>query len=165
MHRSVLVAAALGLLTMGSAQGQEQLPPPPQPPQYGAPVTQEQATKAGAAALEQAKKIGIHAVVTVVDPSGALVYLTKMDGAQYGSIEVSQRKARTAALYRRPSKVFEDVAGKGTLGVLTLPNVITSAGGVPLMSGGKVIGAIGVSGGPSGAYDAIAAEAGAKTIQ
>ena len=90
-----------------------------------------------------------------------------MDTAQYGSIEVSQHKARAAALFRRPTKIFEDLLAKGgpTLTLLTLPNVIASAGGVPLMSGGKVIGAIGVSGGPTGAYDAVAAEAGAKTIQ
>jgi glc operon protein GlcG len=165
MNGFVLAAAALGLLAMGSAHAQEQLAPPPQPPQYGPPVTQEQATKAANAALEEAKKIGIHVVVTVVDPSGELVYLTRMDSAQFGSLQVSQRKARAAAVYRRPTKVWEDLVAKGTMTVTTLPDVIASAGGIPLMSGGKVIGAIGVSGGPGSAYDVKAAEAGVATIK
>ena len=100
-------------------------------------------------------------------PSGDLVYFTKMDGAQYGSIAVSQSKARAQRSFRRPTKVFEEALAKGgpTLTLLTLPGVIASAGGVPIIIDGKVAGAIGVSGSPSGAIDHEASEAGIAALK
>jgi uncharacterized protein GlcG (DUF336 family) len=154
------------VLACAGANAQQQAAPPP-PPEYGMPPTQAQAMKAAAAAVEKAKQLNIHAAVTIVGPSGDLVYFTKMDGTQYGSVFVSQNKARTAAMFRRPTKVFEDLLAKGgpTLTFLTLPNVIASAGGVPLMVDGKIIGAIGVSGAPAGTIDAEAAQAGADALK
>ncbi len=168
---SVAAVAAYVALTFGTAAQAQQpapaSPPPAPPPDYGMPVTQEQAMKVAAAAQEGAKKLGQRVVITIVGPTGDLVYFTKMDGAQYGSIAVSQSKARTAAIFRRPTKVFEEALAKGgpTLTLLTLPGVIASAGGLPIIIDGKVAGAIGVSGGPVGAIDAEAAEAGLAALK
>jgi uncharacterized protein GlcG (DUF336 family) len=140
---------------------------PAPPPDYGLPVTQEQAMKIAAAAQVKAKEIGQRVIITVVGPSGDLIYFTKMDGAQYGSIAISQQKARTAAIFRRPTKIFEEALAKGgpTLTLLTLPGVIASAGGVPIIIGGKVAGALGVSGSPSGSIDEQAALAGLDALK
>jgi uncharacterized protein GlcG (DUF336 family) len=87
--------------------------------------------------------------VTVVDPSGELVFFEKMDGTQFGSIEVSIAKARSAALFKRPTKVFEDGLAAGGVGLraLKVPGAMPVEGGIPLIENGKIIGAVGVSGG------------------
>ena len=87
--------------------------------------------------------------ITVVGPAGDLVYFAKMDNTQYASVTISQHKARVAATFRRPTKVFEENLGKGFEFIyqLTLNGMIGSQGGVPLIVGGKLIGAIGCSGG------------------
>jgi uncharacterized protein GlcG (DUF336 family) len=87
--------------------------------------------------------------ITVVGPAGDLVYFAKMDNTQHASVTISQHKARAAAIFRRPTKAFEENLGKGFefLYQLTLDGMIGSQGGVPLISGGKLIGAIGCSGG------------------
>ena len=164
------VAACIAFTLAGAVHAQQPAAPaaaPPPPPDYGMPVTQEQAMKVAAAAQAKAKELGQRVVITVVAASGDLVYFTKMDGAQYGSIAVSQSKARGAALFRRPTKVFEEALAKGgpTLTLLTLPGVIASAGGVPIIIDGKVAGAIGVSGSPSGAIDHEASEAGIAALK
>jgi glc operon protein GlcG len=98
--------------------------------------------------------------VAIVEPTGDLVYFEKLDDTQYGSIQVAQAKARAAALFRRPTKEFADqVQGATALGIVTLPGAIAVAGGIPIVIDGKVIGAIGVSGGTSD-QDAQAAAAG-----
>ncbi len=118
-------------------------------------------------AQAKAKEIGQRVVITIVGPSGDLIYFTKMDGAQYGSIDISQKKARAAAKFRRPTKIFEDLLAKGGgfLSFLTLPDVIASAGGLPIVEGGKIIGAIGVSGSPNGTIDAEASQAGLDALK
>jgi glc operon protein GlcG len=171
MSRMSVIILAIGTAVLaGSAAYAQQPAAPaaaPSPPDYGTPVTQEQAMKVAAAAQEGAKKLGQRVVITIVGPSGDLVYFTKMDGAQFGSIAISQTKARTAAIFRRPTKVFEEALAKGgpTLTLLTLPGVIASAGGVPIMIGGKVAGAVGVSGSPNGSIDHEAAEAGLAALK
>lgn len=165
MRRHSLIAIAAGvLLTSAGAYAQQ---PIPQPPQYGPPISLAQAMKVAAAAQANSEKLGVHSVITIVGPSGDLIYFAKMDGAQYGSIGISQRKARTAAMYRRPSKAFEDVVAGGGAGItaLTLPNVIASAGGLPIMQNGKVIGAIGVSGAPKGTIDQESSQAGLDALK
>lgn len=164
MARFSLIAAATSFALMfGSAVWAQ----PASPPDYGLPVTQEQAMKIAAAAQVKAKEIGQRVIITVVGPSGDLIYFTKMDGAQYGSIAISQQKARTAAIFRRPTKIFEEALAKGgpTLTLLTLPGVIASAGGVPIIIGGKVAGALGVSGSPTGSIDEQAALAGLDALK
>ncbi|HEY7997562.1 MAG TPA: heme-binding protein [Pseudolabrys sp.] len=164
MARFSLIAAATSFALMFGSAVQAQ---PAPPPDYGLPVTQEQAMKIAAAAQVKAKEIGQRVIITVVGPSGDLIYFTKMDGAQYGSIAISQQKARTAAIFRRPTKIFEEALAKGgpTLTLLTLPGVIASAGGVPIIIGGKVAGALGVSGSPSGSIDEQAALAGLDALK
>src|SRR3984893_16347915 len=101
------------------------------------------AKKMAAAAEAEAAKNNWAMVITVLDDGGNLLYLERMDGAQLGSVDVSQRKARTALRFRRPSKDFEDAIASGRLGVVTIPDVAAVQGGLPLMLDGKAIGAIG----------------------
>ncbi|MGA7917421.1 MAG: heme-binding protein [Candidatus Acidiferrales bacterium] len=136
------------------------------PRPYGPPVGVEDAKKAAAAALATAQKNNWLMAVAVVDPSGTLVYYEKMDNTQTGSAQIAIDKARTSALFKRPSKVFEDlVAGGGTgLRFLGLSGAMPIGGGIPLISHNQFIGAIGVSG-DSSDHDAICAQAGANVIK
>jgi glc operon protein GlcG len=145
----------------------QQPPSPPPAPDYGPPITLEQAEKVADAALTEAKKGPYPMAITVVGPSGDLVYFVRMDGTAHASLTISQHKARAAATFKRPTKLYEDRVAGGGIGVtvLTLDGVIASAGGIPLMSGGKIIGAIGVSGGPTGAIDSGPAQAGADALK
>lgn len=98
------------------------------------------------AAEAEARKNNWNVVIVIVDETGQLVTLARMDDTQYGSIDVAQKKARTAAKFRRSTRVFSDRALKGDPAVLSIPDVIAIPGGLPLTADGKVIGAIGVSG-------------------
>jgi uncharacterized protein GlcG (DUF336 family) len=162
---SSLTAVALAALLFGSVAHAQQAGTKTQTPEYGVPITQAQAMKVAEAAQAKAKALNLHTAITIVGPAGDLIYFTKMDGTQYGSIAISQQKARTAALFRRPSKAWEDAVAKGGTAVMTFPNVIASAGGVPLVLDGKIVGAIGVSGAPKGTIDAEAAQAGADALK
>jgi glc operon protein GlcG len=161
MRRLTMMAGALGVTLMMSAAAIAQ---PPPAPDYGPTVTLELAQTAANAALAEAKKGPYPMAITVVAPSGDLVYFLRMDGTQYASLAISQHKART---YKRPTKALEERVAAGGIGVtvLTLDGVIASAGGIPLMSNGKIIGAIGVSGGPSGVIDSGPAQAGADALK
>ena len=132
----------------------------------GPSVGVEAAKKAAAAALAEARKNGWLMVVAVVDPAGTLVYYEKMDNAQLASAKVAVNKARSAALYKRPTKAFQDALAGGGVGlrILTLEGAVAAEGGVPLLSGGKLVGAIGLSGDLS-EHDAQCAIAGAATVQ
>lgn len=157
MHRNTVTALAVSTsLAFGSAAYAQQAGPPA----YGAPISIDQAKKAVAAGVAEATKNNWGLCFAVVAPSGDLVYFEKMDTCQYASIKISQHKARVAATYRRPTKVFQDLMQKSpsNLNLLTLDDVIASDGGYPIMDGGKIIGAIGVSG-ATGAQDGQAAMA------
>jgi glc operon protein GlcG len=173
------ITLAVGLLGGGTAFAQQQpaAPAPAAPPNldavpdkmpfatpYGTPVTMERAQAAIQAAVAETNKRGWSLNITVVDPNGDLVAFARMDGAQLASIAISQHKARTAARYRRPTHAFEDGVTKAGLNyLLTLDDVIASRGGIPLVEGGKVIGAIGCSGG-TGSQDETVCTVGANTI-
>jgi glc operon protein GlcG len=101
--------------------------------------------------------------VAVVDPNGDLKAFARMDGAQLASISISQHKARVAARYRRPTRLFEDLVQKGVAYIPTLDDVIASRGGIPLVEDGKIIGAVGCSGG-TGSQDEVVCTAAAATI-
>jgi len=122
---------------------------PAGPPPYGETVNLETARKAADAAMAEARKNGWFMAITVVGPSGDLVYFQKMDNTQYASVRISQHKARAAATFRRPTKAFEENLGKGFEFIyqMTLDGMIGSQGGVPIVVGGKIVGAIGCSGG------------------
>jgi glc operon protein GlcG len=131
---------------------------------YGAPITLARAQAAIAAATTEADKRGWALNVAVVDSGGNLVAFARMDGAQLGSIAISEHKARVAAKYRRPTKVFEDNIQKNDYKYqLSLDDIIASRGGIPLIEDGKLIGAIGCSGG-AGSQDEAACMVGAATI-
>ncbi len=104
------------------------------------------AEKIAAAAEAEAKKRGATVVIAVVDDGGHLILLKRLDDTQVASVEVGIGKARTAAIFRRPSKVFEDQIKNGRVASLALPGATPLQGGVPIIFDGKVIGAIGVSG-------------------
>jgi len=109
-------------------------------------LTLEVAKKIAAAAEAEAKKRGSTVVIVVVDDAGYPLVLLRLDDTQVASVEVGIGKARTAAIFRRPSKVFEDQVRDGRVAALALPGATPLQGGVPIVYEGKVIGAIGVSG-------------------
>ena len=132
---------------------------------YGAPIGIEQAKAVAAAAIAEAKKHGWKLALAIVEPTGDLVYFEKMDDTQYASIAIAQAKARGAATFRRPTQAFEEgINTGGSPSVATLPGVVGSRGGFPWISNGKLIGAIGMSGG-LGSQDAVASKAGADTVK
>lgn len=131
---------------------------------YGAPISLERAESAIEAALLEAKKHNWALSIAVVDSGGNLVAFRRMDGTQLASISISEHKARASASFRRETKVFENGVQEGNLPyLLTLDGVIASRGGIPLVEGGKIIGAIGCSGG-TGSQDEVSCKAGAATI-
>ncbi len=133
------------------------------PNAYGAAISVETARKIAANAAAEGKKNGWNVAVSIVDTAGDLVYFERADNTQVGSIIVSQEKARTAARFKRPSKAFEDALVGGRQAILSLPGVLPIEGGIPLLIDGKIVGAIGVSGGTS-PQDAQCAQAGADTL-
>jgi uncharacterized protein GlcG (DUF336 family) len=142
---------------------QKTSPAPPPTPPHGMPITLEQAKRAVAAAEAEANKNGWMMAIAIAEPSGALVYFQKMDNTQYGSIKIAQAKAETAALFRRPTKMFTDALHDGHLFFLTFQGLSAAPGGLPIVADGKLIGAIGVSGG-AGHQDDVVAKAGADAI-
>lgn len=115
-------------------------------PPYGPSVDLATAKKITAAAMEEAKKNKWNVAVAIVDTHGFLVYFEKMDDTQTASVQVAIDKARSAAIYRRPTRAFADVVAKGGVYVITLAGMSAVPGGLHIMSNGKVIGAIGTSG-------------------
>jgi uncharacterized protein GlcG (DUF336 family) len=135
------------------------------PTPYGETVNLEQAKKAAGAAQEFAAKNGWAMAITVVGPTGDLVYFSKMDSTQYASVAISQHKARAAATFRRPTKVFEDRIGTPAgVAAITLDGVIGSEGGFPLVINGKIVGALGCSGG-TGQQDGQTCQAGIDAMK
>jgi glc operon protein GlcG len=155
MHRTLfagLMVTCLALPRSVAAQS---------PAQPG--MTLEAATRVAAAAEAEAKRNNWNVVIAVVDDGGYLVHLRRMDGAQLGSVAVAEEKAKSAALFRRPTKAFEDAVASGRHAVLRLPGAIPIEGGIPLVAGGQVVGAIGVSG-VTAAQDGQIAQAGEKAF-
>ena len=134
--------SAIAVLTSISALAQQATPP------YGAPISLEQAKKVLAAGEAEAQKNNWPVAITVVDSGGFVVAMHRLDNTQLGSIAAAEDKARTAVLFRRPSKGFEDAVASGGIGlrVLGLRGATPYDGGVPLFMDGKLIGAVGVSG-------------------
>jgi glc operon protein GlcG len=179
MSRFTVLAGAFGVALLTATGAFAQVPPNPNNPNdnvpekqsytpYGAPISLADAKKVAAAAEAEAMKRGWHGMcIAVVAPSGDLVYFEKMDDCQYASVVISQNKARASARYRRPTLVFETLMGKGPYFsyLPTLGDAFTgSRGGNPIVVGGKIIGAIGASGG-SGSQDDVVSKAGATALK
>src|SRR5712691_840305 len=138
MKKFQMIALAF-LLTMTTAATKAQLP-------TKQVLTLDAAKKIAAAAEVEAKKRGATVVIAVVDDGGYLLVLERLDDTQVASVDVGIAKARTAAIFRRPSKVFEDQVKNGRVSALALPGAVALQGGVPIIVDGRVVGAIGVSG-------------------
>ena len=137
MIRSILFATVAAAITAGTAHAQLV---------EKTALTLDGAKKIAAVAEVKAKAEGARVVIAVVDEGGALLLLQRLDNTQVASVNVGIDKARTAAIYRRPSKVFEDQVKNGRVSALALHGAVALQGGVPIVVDGKVIGAIGVSG-------------------
>ena len=172
--KSALAAATLGGVFIAGASLAQQAPAqnpldviPEKMPfdiPYGTSIALDRAQAVIAAAIAEAKKRDWRMNIAVVGASGRLIAFARMDGAQRASINIAENKGRTAALYRRETKIFENAVQQGNLHyILTLDDVIASRGGIPLVEGGKLIGAIGCSGG-TGSQDEVIAKAGAAVI-
>jgi glc operon protein GlcG len=175
-HWTLLSIASIALVASTTAFAQvppdpnnpnETIPDAMTQPQYGEPINTDTAKKVAAGAIAEAKKRNWNGLcVAIVGPSGDLVYFEKQDNCQFASIAISQHKARAAARFRRPTVVFERLLGKGDFYayLATLDEFIGSRGGNPLIVGGKLIGAIGVSGG-TGSQDDVVSQAGVAALQ
>jgi glc operon protein GlcG len=126
-------------------------------------LTLEAAKQIASAAEKEAANNKWTMVIAILDDGGNLIYLERMDETQIGSIDVAQQKARSAVSFKRPTKVFEDAVAGGRTAILRLPGAIPVEGGVPLVAGGKIVGAIGCSGGTS-QQDGQVAKAGADAL-
>jgi glc operon protein GlcG len=130
---------------------------------YGAPIALDRAQAVIAAAMAETKKRDWKMAVSVMDSGGNLVAFARMDGAQLSSIAISEHKARAAVMSRRETKIYENAIQGGLTYQLTLDGVMASRGGVPLVEDGKLIGAVGCSGG-AGSQDEVCAKAGAALL-
>ena len=149
------------LAVLAATSAYAQLPNP-----YGASVTLDQAKKIAALSVTEAAKNNWKMAIAIVDVAGDLVYFEKMDGTQVASVNIAQDKARSSVRFKRPTKAMQDVLAAGGAGVrfLALQGAIPVEGGLPLLIDGKIVGAIGASGGTSD-QDGLAAKAGADSVK
>lgn len=165
--QQLCISSALMLMSLVSsyASAQASFAPPPVIP-YGSPISLESAKKAAGGAIAEAQKNKWRMAVAIVDTGGHLVYFEKMQDTQTGSVDLAIEKAKTAALFRRSTKLFQDaVAGGGEgLRLLRLTGAIPIDGGIPIIENGKLVGAVGISGG-SGDQDGQTAVAGAAALK
>ena len=158
--KRLICAGGLALLMAFPAEAQT--PPPP----YGPPIGIENARKVMAAAEAEAVKNNWAVVIVIIDSGGHLVMLHRRDDVQLSSIEISQGKAKTALMFKRPSKVLDDAISSGGPGLrfLALKDIVPLEGGLPIVLDNKIVGAIGVSGVLS-AQDAQIARAGLDALK
>ena len=161
-----LVASILAAVILTATVSAQQAPSPPPIIPYGAPLGLEAAKKVMAAAEAEAVKNNWAMAIVILDSTGHMVMLHKLDNTQYGSLMAAEDKAHSAINYRRPSKVFEDLVAQGGIGLrsLALRGASPLEGGIPINADGKIVGAIGVSGGTS-VQDGQVAKAGADAAK
>lgn len=166
MSMRVVMALLIGAALFAALPAQAEPAASPLAPEYGLPINTEQAKAAATAALAEARRNNWRMAVAVVGPEGGMIYFEKMDGTQNASFLLASAKARTSALFRRPSKVFVDQFTAGNVAFMTFPDEArptASEGGLPIIVDGKIIGAIGVSGG-TGPQNGVAATAGVNAV-
>jgi glc operon protein GlcG len=181
MRRNTLaiLAACAAVTICGQAQAQQPAATPAAPAAvpdqmpfdvpYGNSITADRAADIVKAVVAEATKSPRNwkLAISVVDTHGELVYFYKMDNTQHGSVTISQNKARTAVRFRRPTQLFNNVMQTPVgayIATLDSPPPTASPGGIPLVEGGKIIGAVGCSG-ATGDQDAVACKAGADTVK
>jgi glc operon protein GlcG len=176
MYRQVIATLLFGMVSAGGAFAQQQPAAPAANPldaipdampnniPYGTPIAAAKAQAAIQAAFAEATKRNWPLNIAVVDSGANLVSFLRMDGAQLGSIAVSEHKARAAVKFRRPTRSFEDgMQLRDFKYLVTLDDIIASRGGILLMEDGKIIGAIGCSGG-TGSQDEVVCTVGAASV-
>lgn len=151
-----IIATACLLMSLGCAHAQQA--------SYGNAINLDTAKKVAAAAALEARKSNFKMAIAIVDNHGFQIYFEVLDDTQTASTNIAIQKARTAAMLRRPTKALEDGVAGGRNALMSIPDTIMIEGGEPLVLDGKVIGAIGVSGGSS-AQDGQVARAGAQVIK
>ena len=153
------IAAVLAGCALGASAQQGPLP-------YGMPIALEMAKKIIAGSVAEARKNNWGMAVAIADPAGNLVAFERIDETQTGSIKIAIGKARSAAQFRRPTKVFQDLLAKGDnfTYLLGLEGAVPVQGGIPIVIGGKIVGAVGVSGG-TGEQDSVVAQAGLDSLK
>lgn len=157
--RSMSLGAAALLLSLASLSATAQTRPP-----YGAGINLETAKKVGAAAVAEARKNNWNVAIAIVDNHVMLVYYEMLDDTQTASATIALEKARTSATYRRTTKELEDGIAGGRVAILGLPGATPIEGGLPIVVGGKMIGAVGVSGVTS-QQDGVVAKAGVDALK
>ena len=157
--KALCLSAVVALLSLAPAFADDG------PPQYGTPIDLETARKVIAGAQANAKQEKWPVAIAIVDTAGFLVAFERLDNTQLASVQIALEKAQTSALFRRPTRAFEDrlAEGGGNLKLLRLPGGLPMEGGLPILVDGKVIGAIGVSGVTS-VQDGIIAQAGLDAL-
>jgi glc operon protein GlcG len=169
IHRLLSVAALVVLFTVAAVSAQQPTTPAPAAPappaDYGTPISLEQAKKVMAGAEAEAKKNKWNVVIAILDSGGQLVMLQRLDGAQWGSVDIAREKAKSAVALRRPTKALQDLIAQGGAN-LRLLNIGYSVleGGIPIVVSGKIIGGVGVSGVTS-QQDAQIAQAGIDALK
>ena len=153
--KSILLGVALAALATGASAQDKR-------PDYGTAINATGAKKIAAGILAECQKNAWNVAVAIVDNHGFLVYFERMDNTQTASMDIAVGKARAAATYRRPTRVFMEAINKGGMATATLPGVFASPGGIPIMVDGKVTGGVGVSG-VTGDQDEQCAKAGLGT--
>jgi glc operon protein GlcG len=153
--RIVLGFTLVAFAAVGAAQDQR--------PGYGPSINTATAKKIAAGTIAECQKNNWNVAVAVVDPHGSLVYFERMEDTQFASMDIAIMKAKAAATYRRPTRVFAEGINKGGPATATLPGVVGSPGGVPIFVGGKIVGAVGVSG-VTGDQDEQCSIAGSKSL-
>jgi glc operon protein GlcG len=166
MQSKTVSASILAIVVAAAAASAQPAPSPPPATPYGAPIGLEAAKKVMASAETEATKNNWGMAIVILDSTGHIVMLHRLDNTQYGSIAVAEDKARSALDYRRPTKVFEDLVAQGGIGMRTLAlrGASPLEGGIPLTVDGKIVGAIGVSGATS-VQDGQVAKAGADAAK
>jgi uncharacterized protein GlcG (DUF336 family) len=149
------ITGLLVILIVFTASAQDQM-------DHKAALTLAAAKQIAAAAEQQGCKVKCGGVIALLDDSGELIYLQRLEGSQIGSTQLAIAKARTAFLYKRTSQSFQDRVGKGESFLMNFPEMMPSGGGVPLFVDGKLVGSIGISGGAGG--DDVVAQAGVDAL-
>lgn len=149
--RTIVQASSILVFALSAGLSQAQ--------SYGPDITVDVAKKVASGTIAECQKNNWRMAVAIVDTHGSMVYFERIDDTQIASLKIAIKKATAAATFRRPTRAFADAVAKGGPAIMTLPGMIASPGGVPIVSGGKIIGAVGVSGG-TGDQDEQCAKAG-----
>jgi uncharacterized protein GlcG (DUF336 family) len=158
--KTAITGGLLAVLVAGGAAAQSAAPAP-----YGPALTLAQATRVADAAEAEARKSATGFSIAIVEPSGQLILFRRMDGTNYSATDISLDKARSAAAFRQPTKLWEEISKRPDgARILGLRHAVVIEGGLPLVAGGRTVGAIGVSGGSAQA-DGVVAAAGAAALR